>query len=86
MTATKDTPGGRPADRKNPDEQEPRCKIAFYRGACKGCQACVELLPECFGWDEDEEKPFLKEEFAPEARIRECMSYCPEDCIEIEEE
>ncbi len=67
-------------------DNDPKRKIAFFRGACKGCQACVSLLPECFGWDEDEEKPFLKDDCAPESRIRECMSYCPEDCIEIEEE
>lgn len=69
-------------DRKQNDMKQ----IAFYRGACKGCQACVEMLPECFGWDEDEQMPFLKEDCASEARIRECMSYCPEDCIEIEDE
>ncbi len=65
---------------------EDKKKIVFYPGTCKGCQACVEMMPECFGWDEDMQHPYLIEDCAEEGRIRECMSYCPEDCIEIEDE
>lgn len=67
-------------------DQEPELVFSLYRGACKGCQACVELLPECFDWDEDDDKPVLKKDCAPESRIRECMAYCPEDCIELDED
>lgn len=59
-------------------------KISFYPGTCKGCQACVELLPECFGWDEDMQRPYLLCDHADEERVRECMAYCPEECIDLD--
>ncbi len=74
------------SETQEPETQDPQRRFSFFRGGCKGCQACVELMPECFEWDDDEDKPILKHDCAQESRIRECMSYCPEDCIELEDD
>ena len=70
----------------NNESNDPVRTFSLFIGLCKGCQACVELLPECFEWDHDEEKPVLLDDCARESRIRHCMAHCPKDCIELDDE
>jgi ferredoxin len=52
---------------------------------CIGCQSCVELCPEVFGFDEDNEKAFVKESADPSAScIEEAVDTCPVECIHQE--
>jgi ferredoxin len=60
--------------------------ISCSHGGCKGCMACVEIAPHVFGWDEDLDVPFLKVDRVPEDLARELVSYCPDDCIEMEDD
>lgn len=50
---------------------------------CTGCQACFELCPEVFGWDETLELPFLKASRGPDEDLRKAAAYCPKDCIQV---
>ncbi|PTN31373.1 hypothetical protein C6366_18180, partial [Desulfonatronum sp. SC1] len=50
---------------------------------CTSCQACVELCPEVFGWDEDQELPYLKTSQGNEEDLRKAAAYCPKDCIQV---
>jgi len=52
---------------------------------CNGCGACVEMEPELFGFDESGEKAVMLREAGPEEAVRRAMTYCPHDCIEIED-
>ncbi|MGB5158509.1 ferredoxin [Desulfobacterium sp. N47] len=52
---------------------------------CIGCQSCVELCPEIFEFDEEQEKAkvILPKE-GDEECIEEAMSTCPVECIHWE--
>ncbi len=53
---------------------------------CVGCESCVEICPDVFGFDENEEKAYvIKPEGGPEDEIREAMDSCPVECIRLEE-
>jgi ferredoxin len=51
---------------------------------CIGCQSCVELCPEVFGFNVEEDKAFV---FNPDGGDIECVedaaSSCPVECISI---
>jgi len=50
-----------------------------------GCEACVELCPEIFGFDIDETKAYvLMEEDGDEDCIEEAIGSCPAGCISYE--
>jgi ferredoxin len=51
---------------------------------CRGCEACVELAPEVFGFDPHAEVATVKSPTCTQAQAREAAVYCPEDCIEWE--
>ncbi|MFP4071227.1 MAG: ferredoxin [Desulfovibrionales bacterium] len=51
---------------------------------CIGCEACHELCPEVFGFNEDDEKAFLITDTGPRECLEEAASTCPEECIEVE--
>jgi ferredoxin len=52
---------------------------------CIGCEACVELCPEVFGFDDDEEKAFVIEGSDAAADcIDEAIASCPGECISRE--
>ncbi|MGD8763173.1 MAG: ferredoxin [Desulfobacteraceae bacterium] len=49
---------------------------------CIGCESCVELCPEVFGFNQEEEKAeVILPEGGPEECIEEAMDSCPEECI-----
>jgi ferredoxin len=49
---------------------------------CIGCESCVELCPDVFGFDEKTEKAFvIQPEGGPEACIEEAIETCPVECI-----
>ncbi len=52
---------------------------------CMGCGTCSELCPDVFGFNEDEEKAFVKKPDAvDEDCVEEAISSCPAECISIE--
>lgn len=61
-------------------------KVVIDTEECIGCESCVELCPEVFGFDDDEEKAFvIKSEEGDEDCIDEAIETCPVECIEWEE-
>jgi len=61
-------------------------KVVIDTDECVGCESCVELCPEVFGFDEKEEKAYvIKPEGGPEDEIQEAIDACPVECISLEE-
>lgn len=61
-------------------------KVVLDQEECIGCESCVEICPEVFGFDEDEEMAYLiMEEGGPEDKIQEAIDSCPSECISWEE-
>lgn len=57
-------------------------KVTIDMDECVGCQACVELCPDVFGFDEDAEKAkVILDEGGPENCIQEAIDSCPVECI-----
>jgi ferredoxin len=52
---------------------------------CNGCGACSEVCPEAFGYDEQDQLPFLKADPPIDQCVWKAAAYCPLDCIEVEE-
>lgn len=50
---------------------------------CSGCQGCVEMCPEVFGWDESSELPVLKATSGPREKVLQTAAFCPKDCIRV---
>lgn len=49
---------------------------------CIGCQSCVEICPDVFGFDDDTEKAIvIRDEGDPEECIQEAIDNCPVECI-----
>lgn len=62
-------------------------KVVIDEDECEGCESCVEICPDVFGFDEDREVAYVKKpEGGPEDEIEEAMDNCPVDCIRWEEE
>jgi ferredoxin len=60
-------------------------KITIDKDECIGCQSCVEICPDVFGFDDDEEKAYVLEDFDDTADCaEEAQASCPADCIDIE--
>jgi len=63
-----------------------RRKVYIETEECVGCQSCVGLCPEVFGFDDDAEKAFvILAEGGPEECIDEAIATCPAECIHWEE-
>ena len=57
-------------------------KVAIDTEECLGCESCVELCPEVFEMDEEEEKAIvILQEGGDEACIEEAIETCPAECI-----
>ncbi len=53
---------------------------------CIGCESCVELCPEVFAFNEEEEKAeVILPQGGPEDCIEEAMETCPTECIHYKE-
>jgi len=60
-------------------------KVVIETEECVGCQSCVELCPDVFGFDEDTEKAkVIREEGGSESCIQEAVETCPVECIHWE--
>ncbi len=54
---------------------------------CIGCESCVELCPDVFEFDEENEKALvIKPKGGDEQCIEECIETCPVECIRWKEE
>jgi ferredoxin len=57
-------------------------QVVIETEECIGCESCVELCPEVFAFNEDEEKAYVKlPQGGDEACIEEAISTCPVECI-----
>jgi ferredoxin len=57
-------------------------EIVIDREECIGCEACVELCPEVFSFDSDEEKANVIEGADGDAAcVDEAIASCPAECI-----
>lgn len=62
-------------------------RVILDRDECAGCRTCVELCPEVFAFNEDEEKAeVMLPEGGPEDCIEEAIGSCPVECIDWEED
>jgi len=60
-------------------------KITIDTDECIGCQSCVEICPDVFGFEDDEEKAYVLADFDDNADCaEEAQASCPADCIDIE--
>ncbi|MCU0557023.1 MAG: ferredoxin [Desulfobacterales bacterium] len=60
-------------------------KVYIDTEECIGCESCVELCPEVFGFDEDSEKAHvIMPEGGSEECIDEAIETCPVECIHWE--
>ena len=66
-----------------PAPSPPLAEASLDLGYCTSCQACIELCPEVFGWDETSDLPYLKTSQGSEEDLRKAAAYCPKDCIEV---
>ncbi len=61
-------------------------QVEIDQEECIGCEACVELCPEIFAFDDVEEKAYvIKEQGGDEKCIEEAIASCPVSCIINEE-
>jgi ferredoxin len=61
-------------------------RVVIDQSECIGCESCVEICPEVFGFDEDNEKAYvIMEQGGPEDRIQEAIASCPAECISLED-
>ncbi len=61
-------------------------KVVIDTEECIGCESCVELCPDVFGFDDEEEKAnVILPEGGPEECIDEAIDTCPVECISWED-
>jgi len=57
-------------------------QVIIDRDACLGCEACVEICPNVFRFDEDEGKAHVIEGAdGSEPCVEEAIASCPAECI-----
>lgn len=60
-------------------------QVVIDQDECIGCEACVELCPSVFEFDEDEEKALVIDGAdASEDCVEEAIASCPSECISTE--
>ncbi|WP_136805949.1 ferredoxin [Desulfosediminicola flagellatus] len=61
-------------------------KVVIHQDECIGCEACVEICPSVFNFDDDEGKAYVVEGAnGDEDCVDEAIASCPAECIEKEE-
>lgn len=61
-------------------------QVRIDQDECIGCGACVELCPDIFAFDDDENKAYVTvPEGGNQACIEEAVASCPVNCISNEE-
>jgi len=61
-------------------------KVVIDAEECIGCGTCIDMCPEVFEFDEDEEKAVvIQAEGGPEDCIEDAIASCPVDCISWED-
>ena len=57
-------------------------RVELDQDECLGCEACVEVCPDVFGFDEDTEKAYVIEgaESGSDC-VEEAIASCPAECI-----
>jgi len=61
-------------------------KVVIDTEECIGCESCVELCPEVFEFDDENEKAVVTlPEGGDEGCIEEAIGTCPSECIHWEE-
>lgn len=59
--------------------------ITIDEESCMGCEACVEVCPDVFGFNEDEEKAYVIDPNAgTDEDIQEAAETCPSESITVE--
>jgi len=57
-------------------------KIIIDQEECIGCEACTEICPDVFTFDEDQGKAAVKDDADPsEVCVDEAIASCPAGCI-----
>lgn len=60
-------------------------KVKIEEDECIGCEACVELCPSVFAFDEDSGKAYVLEDADGEEEcVEEALASCPAECISKE--
>ncbi|WP_448871800.1 ferredoxin [Desulfobulbus propionicus] len=62
-------------------------QVTINQEECIGCESCVEICPEVFGFDIDETKAYVimdEDGEHDEECIEEAMAACPAGCISYE--
>jgi ferredoxin len=61
-------------------------KVVIEVEECDGCEACVELCPEVFSFnDETEKAEVILDQGGDEDCIEEAIDSCPSECISWED-
>ncbi|MDF1614281.1 ferredoxin [Desulfurivibrio dismutans] len=60
-------------------------KVELDQEECIGCESCVELCPEVFGFDREAVKAYVLEGAGGEvACVEEAVTACPVACISVD--
>lgn len=60
-------------------------KVELDQEECIGCESCVELCPEVFGFAPEAMKAYVREEAnGEEACVEEAVVACPVACISVD--